>query len=111
MTDRQIWLTPEQVHTAEQRWAMAKDMLETNLTRLRVDIPHVADASGNSDPSMVFDWMWAQIMQMEMTDPNAHKFTVIMCAAAFVELALPRTDDPLTQLEKEVNDDNDSGTT
>jgi hypothetical protein len=87
-------------------------MLDQHLGMLRNDIPGIADATGITDTSMIFDYMWAAIMKREMMDPDAHKFTQVMCAAAFTRLArlAPRVDDdPLARLENEINDD-DAGT-
>lgn len=102
---------PSAIHGAEQMWAEASKSLDNALNHIRGRLPEVYEtAGGNTDPSVIFDFMKSYIIESEMTAPGniGHKATVLFCAAAFTRLVgAPPTNDVLAQLEKDMETGND----
>ena len=113
-------LTPEQcaainvqasrIAQADQFWAAGQSALNDFIDWVRAREDHIAEAAGgNTDASVVFDWLKGYIQTAEaMGGKQAHDMTVGMCAVAITKLVrAPRTNDILAQLDKEINHDDD----
>lgn len=102
---------PHRIHNEEQFYATAGDHLDTMLAKLTEQLPEIHRKAGdNSDPSVVFSWLRSYIVEAEKEfGPGAHLTTILMCAAALTRLVCaPHTDtDPLAQLERELNQNDD----
>jgi hypothetical protein len=101
------------VHSAEQMWADADASLDRVVAHIRDQLPYIyATAGGNTDASVVFDYMKGYIQESERTAPGnvGHIATMLFCAAAFTRLVRDdRTDasDLLAKLEKDMETGND----
>lgn len=94
--------TPEQVHHAEQDWAMAQDIVNRMLNAIRTDIPFVERVAGTSDSSAVFDYTVSMLVRFNVKHPGR---LAILCAAALtrlVQLDAPAPGDDLVRFEKEM---------
>jgi hypothetical protein len=99
---------PRRIHGAEQMWAQASIHLDRVLAMVHEQEPAIIEnAAGNTDPSVIYDWLKLFIMVAERHGQEAHNTTILMCAAAITRLArAPRVDDPLAQLDwKETGND------
>lgn len=99
---------PAVIHGAEQLWADASKCLDNFLAYLREQLPDLHEiVGGNTDPSIVFDFMKSYIVESELSSPGTgHKATILFCAAAITRLvSAPLTDDVLAQLDKEMEQD------
>lgn len=97
---------PRRIHGAEQMWAAASRHLDKVIALVHAEESAIiANAAGNSDASVIYDWLKLFIMVAEKDDePNgdqqAHNTTILMCAAAITRLVrAPRINDPLAQLD------------
>jgi hypothetical protein len=101
---------PALIQGAEQLWAEASDSLDNLLTYIRSQLPELyATAGGNTDPSVVFDYMKSYISHSERSAPGiGHLATVLFAAAAITRLvSAPLTNDVLAQLDKDMETGND----
>lgn len=101
------------VHNAEQVWADASRSLDNVINHIREQLPHIyATAGGNTDASVIFDYMKSYIQESERAAPGniGHVATVLFCAAAFTRLVRDdrtNVNDPLAQLDKDMETGND----
>lgn len=96
---------PSHIHGAEQMWAQGSAYLDQVIKHVREHEPAIYGNVGNTDSSVLYDWLKAFIITAEQDgNPTAHDVTILMCAAAITRLVrAPRTDDPLAQLDKEID--------
>lgn len=104
---------PARTHAAEQMWAEADEQLGKVIAYAESVMPSVyANAGGNNDVSVVYDW-WKAYIQIAETvgGQRGHDMTVLMCSAAITRLM--RNEDRmqastvLAQLEKEIQGHDD----
>jgi hypothetical protein len=104
---------PATVHSAEQAWADASESLDTVIGYIRSQEAGLyRTAGGNTDPSVVFDFMKSYIYESEMAAPGdlGHLATVLFCAAAITRLVRAdraNVSDALAQLDKDMESGND----
>lgn len=102
---------PHRIHNEEQFYATAGNHLDKVLAMLTEQLPEIQRKAGdNTDPSVVFSWLRNYIVEAEKDfGPLAHLTTILVCAAATTRLVCaPHTDtDPLAQLDKEFNGNDD----
>lgn len=101
---------PRRIHAADEMWTAATDHLDKIIEHVRTMEPNIYRmAQENHDISVLFDWMKMYIISVEeQYGEQAHRMTMLMCAAAVTRLVrAPRTDDVLAQLDKELNQDDD----
>lgn len=107
----QINRDPMRVHKSEQSWAAASQSLDNVLNYVRTQEPELYRiAGGNTDASVLFDYMKGYIVESERQAPGnvGHMATVLFCAAAITRLVrAPLTNDALAQLDKEIEDNDD----
>jgi hypothetical protein len=101
------------MHNAEQMWAQADEHLGKVIEYAESVMPIAyANAGGNQDISVVYDW-WKSYIQIaeHMSGEAAHSMTILMCSAALTRLMRNddrmRADTVLAQLEKEISNDDD----
>lgn len=103
---------PHHYQKAEQMWAQADDALNKVLEYIKSLEPKIYGmAPGNSDVSILFDFLKGYIMQAEIQGEQVglgsvtHDATIIMAASAITRLIRQddrmRVDNLLAQLEKE----------
>lgn len=103
----------DRVHGAEQMWAQASEQLDKVIEYAESVMPDVyANAGGNTDISVVYDWWKAYIQIAEQVGGRGgHSMTIIMCSAAITRLMRledrMRADTVLAQLDKEITDNDD----
>lgn len=101
------------MHNAEQMWAQANEHLGKVIEYAESVMPTAyANAGGNQDISVVYDWWKAYIQIAEqMGGSAAHDMTILMCSAAITRLMRQddrmRADTVLAQLEKEIQGHDD----
>src|SRR3954469_12779919 len=101
------------VHNAEQMWADASVSLDRVVAHIRSQLPNIYRAAGgNTDASVVFDYMKGYIQESERTAPDerGHIATMLFCAAAFTILVRDdraNASDLLAKLEKDMETGND----
>lgn len=102
---------PMRVHKSEQSWAGASESLDKVVAYVRSQEPELYRiAGGNTDASVLFDYMKGYIVESERQAPGSmgHMATVLFCAAAITRLVrAPLTNDALAQLDKEIEDNDD----
>lgn len=104
---------PERTHLAEQMWAQADEHLGKVIGYAQSVMPAAyANAGGNQDISVVYDWWKAYIQVAEQVGgQRAHEITILMCSAAITRLMRQddrmRADTVLAQLEKEITGHDD----
>jgi hypothetical protein len=96
---------PRTIHHAEQVWADVSAHLDRVIAMITEQEPQIYLVAGNSDSSVLFDFMKGYIVDAERENGLAsHLTTVLMCAAAITRIVrAPRTNDPLAQLDKEID--------
>ena len=99
---------PSTVHASEQMWARAQEGFDQIVAYIKSEEAGIYEFAGNTDASVLFDYMKNYIIQAEVEHGSgAHLATILWCAVAITRLVrAPRTeqDDPLAQLEKEIGE-------
>jgi hypothetical protein len=100
---------PRRIHIAEQMWATMSQRLDQIIEYVRSEEPQIYEVGGNTDASVLFDWMKYYIVTNERAfGEQAEVMTLLMCAAAITRLVrAPLTDDVLAQLDKEIEGNDD----
>lgn len=122
--------SPEAMHQAEQMWARANEAMDNVLARIKNLEPVMyANAGGNTDASVLFDFMkgyvkysetQAQKMDEEIEAKGlpplnfgqaTHDATIVLAACAITRLMRQddrmQTSTVLAELEREMTDDDD----
>lgn len=94
---------PHNVHALEQNWAQANALLDEVLKALIVDVPILAEATGLSDGSVVYEHARMYFRVQDSVSPMNILTTEILCAAAFTRLALKGREIDISELEKGLN--------
>lgn len=102
-------LDPKRIHAADEMYTQARNHLDRIMAHVRTMEPNIYGTAGNRDSSVLYDWLKGYILVAEKGGgENAHKMTVLMCAAALTRLVRDeRTDATLAELDKEIEDHDD----
>jgi hypothetical protein len=105
---RFIQPTAAQLQGVEQRYAKAREMVEEIVDALVKDIPTIAEGTGMSDASVLFQYIYSFIIHQHRTlGLAAVRATEEGFAAALTILARNRhaPTDNMTEFEREVSED------
>lgn len=100
---------PRRIHAADEMWTYFSNRLDEIIAYVKSQEPQIYEVGGNTDASVLFDWMKLYIMGAEQQfGPQAELMTRFMAAAAITRLVrAPLTKDVLAQLDKELEDNDD----
>lgn len=107
---RRINRDPRRIHGADEKWTAALNHLGTVMEYIEGIEPMIYSAGGNTDASVLFDFMAGYIQKAEQAGGlQAQIMTRFMCAAAITKLVrasrTTSTDDTLAQLERDMHND------
>ena len=96
--------TVEQIVFLEKRWVKARELIDDLMKNITHDMPVIAQATGLSDASLLFDFILHWVKMQQRTNPFGPQITELLLAAATTKLALTMTgnEHDMAAFEKDV---------